>query len=239
MPRRASFLLGAPAMVLVAASIGCGASKGEEVRANVKTFERDQKPERLIQLGKAFAQVGDLTRAEQYFAAALDAGADGFVVVPMLLAVCVRDGRYRAALEYGEGHLQKHPTDARTRFVVATIHAGIGDSARAKAHLERVLAERPNEAEAHFALGALMRDSFKDPVSADPHFREYLRLAPSGSHAEEARGSLLRSLPDASAVTTTSAAPTAAPVAPAPAPASAPSGTLPRAVISRPESSAR
>lgn len=200
------------AAMALATTCGCGASKSDEMRANVKTFERDQKPERLIQLGKAFAQVGDLTRAEQYFAAALDSGADGHVVVPMLLAVCVRDGRYRAALEYGEGHLRKHPTDGRTRFVVATIYAGIGEAAQARAHLERVIVERPEEAEAHFALGVLMRDSFKDPVSADPHFREYLRLAPQGSHVEEARGSLLRSMPTAPTTTTAaSAAPSAEP----------------------------
>jgi Tfp pilus assembly protein PilF len=173
----------------------CAASRGEKARQDVATFERDQRPERLIQLGKAFAERGDLTRAEQYLAAALDEGADGNAVVPMLLRVCIQDGRYRAALEYGEAHLQKHPGDSRTRFVVATVYAGIGEADLARRHLERVLVERPAEAEAHFALAVLMRESFKDPVGADRHFREYLRLSPSGSHAEEAQASLLRSVP--------------------------------------------
>ena len=177
------------------ALLACGSSRGEQVRANVNTFERDQKPERLVELGKAFARVGDLTRAEQYFSAALDAGADGAVVVPMLLQVCIRDGRYRAALEYGEGHLRKHPTDVRTRFVVATVYSGLGETEPAKTHLQRVVDERPAQADAHFALGVLMRESLKDPVGADRHFREYLRLSPKGSHAEEAQASLLKTVP--------------------------------------------
>lgn len=183
------------ALAAACANVACGSpQKGDEVRANVATFQRDQKPERLVELGKAFAQVGDLTRAEQYFSAALDAGADGFVVVPMLLKVCIGDGRYRAALEYGEAHLRKHPGDSRTRFVVATVYSAIGEAEKARTHLERVVIERPAEAEAHFALGVLMRESFKDPVEADRHFRDYLRLQPGGTHAEEAQASLLRSV---------------------------------------------
>jgi tetratricopeptide (TPR) repeat protein len=187
-----SFALVAVALLTLG---GCGSSRGEEVRANVATFERDQRPERLVELGKAFARVGDLTRAEQYFSAALDAGADGSVVVPMLLQVCIRDGRYRAALEYGELHLRKHPTDVRTRFVVATVYSGLGESEPAKKHLERVIEERPAQADAHFALGVLMRESLKDPVGADRHFREYLKLSPKGAHAEEAQASLLKTVP--------------------------------------------
>ena len=61
--------------------------------------------------------------------------------------------------------------------------------------IRRVIDERPAEAEAHFALAVLLRESFKDPVTADLHFREYLRLAPRGGHAEEAEAGLLRSVP--------------------------------------------
>lgn len=192
--RTRTFATGA-LLVTSACLVGCGASRGEEARANVEAFEHDQRPVRLLELGKAFAARGDLTRAEQYFAAALEAGADSQKVIPLLLKVCVRDGRYRAALEHGEGHLRKHPKDSATRFVVASIHAGIGESDPARRHLERVIDERPAEAEAHFALAVLLRESFKDPVTADLHFREYLRLAPRGGHAEEAEAGLLRSVP--------------------------------------------
>lgn len=186
----------APWLAAAAAGVlGCGGSNGERARANVETFQRDQRPERLVELGRAFAKMGDLTRAEQYFSAALDQGADGNTVVPLLLQVCIRDGRYRAALEYGETHLRRRPSDARTRFVVATVYAGLGEPEAAKQHLLRVVEDRPMEAEAHFALGVLMRESFKDPVRADRHFREYLRLSPKGAHAEEATASLLRSVP--------------------------------------------
>jgi hypothetical protein len=46
---------------------------------------------------------------------------------------------------------------------------------------------------AHYALAVLSRDE-NDPVGADKHFREYLRLAPNGPHAEEAQASLLESV---------------------------------------------
>lgn len=191
---RISFGLALGAAAISLASAGCAKSAGQEARANVQTFERDQKPQRLVELGKAFAQMGDLTRAEQYFAAALEAGADSQVVVPMLLRVCIGDGRYRAAIEYGEMHLRSHPKDSRTRFVVASVYAGIGEADKAREHLEKVVVDLPEQAEAHFALAVLIRESFKDPVEADRQFREYLRISPTGKHAEEAQASLLRSV---------------------------------------------
>jgi TolA-binding protein len=38
----------------------------------------------------------------------------------------------------------------------------------------------------------VLRDSSADLAAADAHFRDYLRLAPNGTHAEEARQSLLK-----------------------------------------------
>ena len=47
-------------------------------------------------------------------------------------------------------------------------------------------------------LAVILRDELHDAVGADRHFREYLRITPTGSHAEEAKGSLLKPVPDAS-----------------------------------------
>ncbi|HMR09351.1 MAG TPA: hypothetical protein PKA88_26405, partial [Polyangiaceae bacterium] len=62
-------------------------------------------------------------------------------------------------------------------------------------HLVRVVRDSPNHSDAHYALAVLMRDVEQDWVQADYHFREYLKLNPAGSHAAEARDSLLKNVP--------------------------------------------
>jgi len=187
------------AMTVLLASLPCGAcassEEGKRMKANVQTFQKDMNPERLVALGKGFASVGDTTRAEQYFSAALERGGDERKIIPLILRVCIQDARYRVAIQYAEVYLRKKPDDSRTRFVLATLYAGVGENVAARAELERVLSLRPDDADAHFALAVLMRDIQEDPVGADAHFREYLRLKPAGEHAEEAQSSLLKSVP--------------------------------------------
>jgi Tfp pilus assembly protein PilF len=178
---------------------GCASTPGDKMRADVAVFQKEQTAEKLFERGKAFAAVGDMTRAEEYLAAAIEAGADDRKVMPLLLRVCAEDHRYRVAITYAEPYLKKHPGDVGTRFVLGTLYAAVGEPAQAKAELERVLAATagrggPGEANAHFALAVVMREQ-DDLVTADKHFREYLRLAPRGDHAEEARASLLKEVP--------------------------------------------
>ena len=40
------------------------------------------------------------------------------------------------------------------------------------------------------------RIGITDAISFDRHFREYLRIEPNGDHAEEARASLLKKVPN-------------------------------------------
>jgi Flp pilus assembly protein TadD len=159
------------------------------------TFRKEATTDNLLDRGKAFAAVGDTTRAEEYLTAALDQGADARQVMPLLLEVCVRTGRYRSAIQHGEDHLRKHPDDVRTRFVVGTLYVAIGETKDAKSNLETVVTARPDDARAHYALAILARDNENDVVGADRHFREYLRIEPNGAHAEEARASLLKRMP--------------------------------------------
>lgn len=181
--------------IFVLALAACAPSAGERVKSNVKEFNAEQSAKTLIERGRAFASVGDLTRAEQYFAAALDQGGDEKQILPLLLSVCAQDGRYRVAISYAESYLKKHPNDVHARFVLGTLHAAVGNAPEAKVELERVLVQNPGEAQAHFALATVIRDNQGDLTSADHHFREYLRLSPEGTHAEEARASLLKTVP--------------------------------------------
>lgn len=170
-------------------------------------MRKEQRPARLVEIGKGFASVGDLTRAEEYFSAALEQGGDEKEILPLLLRVCVLDGRYRSAIQYAENHLKHSPNDVATRFVLGTLYSAVGDAERAKAAYDQVLEKEPNNADAHFAMGVLLRDTTEDPIGADKHFREYLRLKPGGSHVEEAQASLLKTIPTPTSAPATMAPP--------------------------------
>jgi tetratricopeptide (TPR) repeat protein len=113
---------------VLACTAGCASHPGARVQGDVKVFEHEQTAERLVQRGSAIADVGDTTRAQQYLEAALDNGAKEADVVPMLVSVCVRDGRYRLAVQYARRYLLREPQDARMHFVLGTLYAGLGES---------------------------------------------------------------------------------------------------------------
>jgi tetratricopeptide (TPR) repeat protein len=178
------------ASLLVAA--GCASAPEQRLQADVHTFQNEQAPAKLTARGRAFAAIGDTTRAREYFDAALEAGGDDRELIPLLLGVCVRDGRYRLAIDYAERYVRKHPHDQRMRFVLGTLKAGVGEPLAAEAELTKVVAASPENPDAHYALAVLLRDQRNDPLGADRHFRAYLKLQPEGEHSEEAKSSLLQ-----------------------------------------------
>ncbi len=183
------------AVSLLATAVGCGSSRVDRVRSAQETVSKEQEPDKLVTRGKVFAQLGDHTRAAQYFAQALDAGADPPQVLPLLMRSYVVTNRYRHAIELGERYVQKAPREHRLRFLLSTLYLAIKEPSRARGHLDAVLREDPENSEAHYVMAVLLRDHEADWEGADRHFREYLRLAPSGPHAEEAKGSLLKTVP--------------------------------------------
>jgi tetratricopeptide (TPR) repeat protein len=181
-------------VVVGAAGFGCASAPAQRLQADVHTFQDEQAPAKLTARGRAFASMGDTTRAREYFDAALEAGGDERELSPLLLMVCVRDGRYRLAIGYAEQYLRKHPDDERMRFVLGTLRAGVGEPLAAEAAFVRVLQRSPDHSEAQYALAVLLRDQRGDLVGADAHFRAYLELRPNGEHSEEAKSSLLQVL---------------------------------------------
>ena len=173
------------ALALASALVACE-SRPRSVQDNLQKAREEQAPDKLLARGRGFASVGDLTRAEEYLVAALDAGADPRATMAALLDVCVRAGKYRVAIQYAEAFLKQHPGDDGTRFVLGTLHAAVGDVAAARQELERVVTSRPRDTRARWTLAVLLRDQAQDPVAADPHFRAYLDAGPN-AHAEEAR----------------------------------------------------
>ncbi len=202
-----------PALTFAALAAACAPTAAQKVEADIASIRKESDAKTLVERGKGFAAIGDHTRAEEYLASGIEAGADPRDVLPLLMDVCVKTGRYRSAIQHGENHLRKHPHDLRTRVMVGALYAAINESKQARLQLEHVVkadareeartdprdagAPSPStplglQAQAHYLLAVVARDSDNDVVGADRHFREYLRIEPRGAHAEEAKASLLR-----------------------------------------------
>jgi tetratricopeptide (TPR) repeat protein len=184
----------AVSLALPGAATGC-ASRQEIAAQNLSAIRAETTPARLIERGDVAAMGGDLTRAEQYYVAALRAGGDERVITTKLLLVCSTDERYPSAEDYGEDYLRKHPGDTEIRYAVATVYIARDELGEARTALEQVVAERPTMAEAHYALATVLRRQGDALVEADREMREYIRLEPAGQYSEAARASLLKSVP--------------------------------------------
>jgi LysM repeat protein len=52
---------------------------------------------------------------------------------------------------------------------------------------EQALGANPKLTEAHYQMGHIYADKLNDPIGAIYHFEQYLRLAPTGTHADDAK----------------------------------------------------
>ncbi|HTV25974.1 MAG TPA: tetratricopeptide repeat protein [Polyangiaceae bacterium] len=178
---------------LLLTALGCAsATPPEPASPATLQHERAEMARSLLETGRALAAQGDALRAEQYLRAALAGGAPADDVMPALVSVCIASQRYRAAISDARDYLQLHPNATRLRFVLASLLAGLGDFPAAVDELTQLVTQQPNHVLGHYALGVLYRDRLRHAERADHEFRAYLQLAPSGSHAEEARASLLQ-----------------------------------------------
>jgi protein O-GlcNAc transferase len=171
------------------------ATRAAQQKKEAEDIRNETSATELFARGEASAAAGDMARAEQYFVASLKAGADERQVTRRLLVVCAIDHRYPVALDYVDTYLRHHPTDTELRFARGSLYAATGDRDQAEIDLQQVISEHPEWAEAHFELATVLREAGDAVVRADEHYREYLKLAPQGPHAEAARGHLLKSVP--------------------------------------------
>jgi tetratricopeptide (TPR) repeat protein len=166
---------------------GCGA--GSEPKAAAPNANPDGKDAAaLFADGREAAERGDAIRAEQYLSLALAQGYERSEVIPLLLRVCIAGSHLRAALNHAEPYLRQHPDDEQLRYLVATIHLGLGQREEARTDLEQLLRASPDYADAHFLLGVLESD--EDEGEARIHLLRCLELAPKGEHAPEVRSRL-------------------------------------------------
>lgn len=170
---------------------GCGATLNEPTKHAGPRYSPLKDPSVMLEHADAFAENGDYTRAQQYYSAALAAGGKSNVIMPKLLKACIASGDLRLATEYAEQELSKNPDDAHLRFVTGALQAQIGNRPVARRHLALAASQMRENAKVQFVVATFFRDDMQDRGEADPYFREYLRLAPDGEHAAEARGSLM------------------------------------------------
>jgi FimV-like protein len=176
-------------------AVGCAPTRQQAEAKDLQAMRNEATPQRLLERGDVAARGGDLTRAEQYYVSALQVGADERLVTTKLLLVCVTDGRFPSAEDYGEDYLRRHPGDTEIRYALATVYIARGELQQARESLEQVVEERPDLPDPHYALATVLQREGDAIVDADHQLREYIRLQPQGPYAEAARASLLKSVP--------------------------------------------
>jgi tetratricopeptide (TPR) repeat protein len=171
------------AVLVVVITAACGAPQ-KPIHSNPDPLAEASGRE-LFALGQRFASAGDLVRAEQYFAAAMQRGAAPQHVLPRLLEVCIQADRYRAAINYARRHLRRYPRDWPVRYLLAVVYAGQHQRDRALLEIEQILAVEPTQPEVYFLLGRLASDAIDERGLAIECFERYLALAPTGARATE------------------------------------------------------
>lgn len=147
----------------------------------------DVEADDLYAHGLGMAERGDLVRAEQYILAAIEKGYDRGEALPSLLRVCIASQRYAIALRHANPYLQEHPEDWALRYLVATLHLAVGSEDRARADLEKVIRDAPEQAVPYYTLGMLHHERHADMGAARQYLERYVELAPEGEHIEEVR----------------------------------------------------
>jgi tetratricopeptide (TPR) repeat protein len=183
-----------PAGVLALGLLGCQPSLGVPVHpteaAALAQQRRIEQSESWFAEGSRFEGSGDSDRAEQYYLAALRAGIAPDRAFPALIGVCVRAERFRTAAHYTEQYLGQSPANHHVRYLAATLRLALGQSNEALEHLQQLLAMNPTFAEAHYLAGVIYLSELSSFERADAHLRTYLKMEPSGKHADQARAYL-------------------------------------------------
>ena len=164
------------AIIICIVLVGCGHAPPQDAEPRLAPADPIEGVEAMVlfERGVALAREGDLIRAEQYMATSISRGAPQEQVLPALLRVCVAGNRYRLALGYADPYLRENPDDWSLRYLVASIHLGMGDIAHARRELEQVIRDVPEEPEPHYLLAIVLRDELGDPTGAENHFRRYI-----------------------------------------------------------------
>jgi Flp pilus assembly protein TadD len=167
------------------AAVGCATSHTQVQPARVT--RAGDGAQRSFDRGVWLATRGDSVRAEQYFVTAIRAGHAEALVLPHLLRACLAGSRLRAARNYAESYVLRHPEAHGVRQLLASLHLALADIEAAQHELETLVALDRDQENAHYLLAVIARDHSGDTRRAHDEFAAYLARSPNGAHAAEAR----------------------------------------------------
>lgn len=98
-----------------------------------------------------------------------------------------------AALQTTQQAISFNPTSAECRAMLGQVYAAKGDSLGAETAFQQALHDNGNDATAHLAYGAFLRDQHK-PASAQAHLQRAVELAPDNIDAHKIFADVLDSL---------------------------------------------
>lgn len=172
-------------VIVVLGLVGCAQSP-EAPRHPRSARDEQRTPDALYARGLDWARRGDMVRAEQYMALAVRAGYPEPKALVAIVDACLAASRLRAALNYAEPYVRRHPGAWRVRLLVASIHAALGHDLVAREELRRTLAHPEASAETQYLLASLLDQRFDDEAGARDAYAAYVERAPQGEHVAEA-----------------------------------------------------
>lgn len=131
-----------------------------------------------LTLGRAKEVLNDIADAEQMYRNAVKT-SNGLNIeaVSALIDILLGKGRYEEALELSVSSLVRAPENLRLLFVAGLSSAKLGKLADAQQYYERVIALKPDQAEAHNNLGNILRRTGKRKEALQA-YGNALRLSP-------------------------------------------------------------
>lgn len=143
----------------------------------------------LMERAAASERQGEALQAEQYWLAAWEQGEDIDVLLPPLLASCIRGGRLESALRHVERASRLRPNDPAFLHLQAELLRALGRAERAFELLYSRSEQVSLLPETVFLLGTL-ESSRGDEEAARELWMKYLELAPDGPRARQAQALL-------------------------------------------------
>jgi len=128
--------------------------------------------EQWLHQGRRLAQQGSIGRAEEYLLAAWSEGASAHEVLPLLLPMCLSEGRLRTALEYVQRARRADPRDPQLLQISISLHMALGHSLLARREMETLALLQPQYRQAIHFLGEQFFQ-LGQPERAQPYLEHY------------------------------------------------------------------
>lgn len=155
--------------------MGCSGS-----RAVAPTVVSSAGASELLSRARELTARGESHRAEQYYLAALDAGAPPGDIYPELIDVCVRGGRLGRASVHVDARMRQNPQDFRLVRLAISLREALGHSKEAAELAEQLASsEKRGEEEDLFLAGYFERS--QDVARALSHYHFYLERTKEAS----------------------------------------------------------